>query len=377
MSVYLDCNATAPIEPDVGAAMHHFLVEEYGNAGSRTHQFGSRAKRAVQEARSQVAGLVSASPEEVLFTSGATESNNLALLGLSAYGEETGRKHIVTSAIEHKAVLEPSEELGRRGFDVSVVPVDSGGRVSADDVFSAMRPETLVVSIMHVNNETGVVQPVEDIAEKLRDHTAFLHVDAAQGFGKRIPELKSPRIDLISVSAHKLYGPKGIGALIARRRGYQRLPLKPIHFGGGQERGLRPGTLPVPQIVGLGVAAGLAARAHELRRASNLRFREECIKALTPLGIEQNGAPDFTIEHTLNFSIPGVDGEAAILALKNHIAVSNGSACTSQQYEPSHVLRAMGLSDDRIAGAIRMSWCHMTERPNWEEVASVLRELVA
>jgi cysteine desulfurase len=375
MPVYLDCNATSPTEPAVQEAVIKYLRDEFGNAGSRTHQFGARAKKAVQEARDQVAAVVVAKREEVVFTSGATESNNLAILGLASTGREQGRTHLVTTEIEHKAVLEPMEVLGTRGFEVSYVAPGPGGRVDPGAILSAVRPETLLVSVAHVNNETGVIQPIAEIADGLDGIPAYFHVDAAQGFGKRIEDLRNNRIDLMSVSAHKVYGPKGIGALVARRRGYEAAPLEPLSYGGGQERGLRPGTLPVPQIVGFGIASALALKNSAVREKTNLAFRERLWKVLESLGAQVNGDPDHVVPTCLNVSFPGIDSEAAIVALKDLVAISNGSACTSQSYEPSHVLTAMGLEEDRVQGALRLSWCHMTEEPDWVRVAEAIHQL--
>lgn len=376
MSVYLDCNATAPIAPQVREAMLRYFDLEYGNAGSRTHEYGQRANQAVQRAREQVAAVVAAESQEVIFTSGATESDNLAILGLAAHGQATGRRHIVTSAIEHKAVLEPCDELRKRGFEVTVIGVGVDGVISVDELQSAVRPDTLLVSIMHVNNETGVIQPLQEVCDSLAHHQAYLHVDAAQGFGKELQLLTSPRIDMISISGHKIYGPKGIGALTIRRRGAERLPLAPLMFGGGQERGLRPGTHPVPLIAGLGVAAELSISEHKMRGATNHEIRTKALAALATLGIEVNGSVEGSLSTTLNFSIPGLDSEAIMLALKDVVAISNGSACTSQSYQPSHVLSAMGLSDDRVAGALRVSWCHMTEQVDWFALVSAIRRLL-
>jgi cysteine desulfurase len=228
---------------------------------------------------------------------------------------------------------------------------------------------------MHVNNETGVMQPVTEIADVLADHPAYFHVDAAQGFGKDIKTLQNRRIDFISISGHKIYGPKGIGALITRRRGYNRSPLSPLIFGGGQERGLRPGTLPVPLIVGLGLAAELALKNHSKREKACLAFRDRALKALTPLSPLLNGEQLRVLPHVLNLSFPGLDSEAVMVALKDMVAISNGSACTSHSYQPSHVLKAMGLSVERIEGAIRMSWCHMTEEPDWRGVVKIIKSL--
>ena len=368
MTVYLDCNATTPLDPVVREAMLCFLEDEFGNAGSRTHEFGARAKQAVEEARRSVASLAEADAQDVIFTSGATESNNLAIRGLADYGERTGKKHLVTTAIEHKAVLEPFEQLERQGFEVTIVPVDESGAVSVSAVEDAIRGDTLLISVMHANNETGVIQPVQEIAERLDPDGPYLHVDAAQTFGKLDDPLQHSRVDLISLSAHKIYGPKGVGALIARRRGRTRPPLQPLMHGGGQERGLRPGTLPVHLIVGLGEAAERAARDKAQRAIRCQEIRQGILEALEPLGAQFNGDQSLVMPHVLNCSVPGVDSEAAMLACKGNIAISNGSACTSVSYTPSHVLEAMGFSEDRIEGAMRLSWCHLTPDADWQEV---------
>ena len=373
---YLDCNATPPIEPEVRDAVAQWFAEELGNAGSRTHEYGSRAKKAIQLARDQVAAVVEASPDEVVFTSGATESNNLAILGLLRHAEETGRKHIVSTAMEHKAVLEPLEELERLGFAISLVKPGENGTISTESIAAALRPDTFLVSVMQANNETGARQPIEEIAEILTGHDAYFHVDAAQGYGKDLKPLTCKRIDLISVSGHKIYGPPGIGALITRRRGFKRPPLKSLLFGGGQERNLRPGTLPTPLIIGLGVAAETAMRDHQRRRERCQAMREEALAALSPLRIRIHADHESTLPHVLNFSVPGVDSEAVMVALKDVAAVSNGSACTSQSYKPSHVLEAMDLPPDAIAGAIRVSWSHLTPDVDWQLLAARIEALV-
>lgn len=377
MAVYLDCNATTPPEPYVQAEVVKYLSEEFGNAGSRTHDFGARAKQAVQRARDQVAAVVAARREDVVFTSGATESNNLAILGLATHGEKSKRKHIVSTQIEHKAVLEPLRVLEGRGFDLTLVPPTAGGWIDPDALRGALRADTLLVSVMHANNETGVLQPIAEIAEILADHPAFLHLDAAQGFGKDIATLRNSRIDLISVSAHKVYGPKGVGALVCRRRGYKSPPLAPLVYGGGQERGLRPGTLPVPLVVGLGAASKLALRDAGSRAEACRSFRTVLLEHLGQFGPHVNGDPERTLPHVVNISFPGLDSEAVMLALKGLVAISNGSACTSQSYEPSHVLRAMGLPTDIIDGATRWSWCHTTEQPDWGAIVKAMKRLGA
>ena len=355
--------------------MVDWLVDGIGNAGSRTHEYGVHAKRMVQAARQQVATVVDAAPDEVLFTSGATESNNIALLGLAAHGHATGHRHIVSTAIEHKAVLEPLQFLETCGFELSLVPPEGTGAVKAEAIFAQLRPDTLLVSVMHANNETGAIQPLSDIAAALEGHDAYLHVDAAQGYGKDLNSLRNPRLDLISVSSHKVYGPLGVGALIARRRGFKRPPLTPLTHGGGQERGLRPGTLPVPLLIGFGVAAERALADNGRRRERCTEIRLAAQKALARLHPRYHADPSLTLPHVLNFSIPGVDSEAIMVAIKDLAAISNGSACTSQHYSPSHVLEAMNLPNDAVAGAVRLSWCHMTPDVDWKAITNRIASL--
>jgi cysteine desulfurase len=374
--VYLDCNATTPIEPEVCDAVLRFMTEEFGNAGSRTHEYGSAAKRAVQRAREQVARMVQSNVDEIAFTSGATESNNLAILGLARYGHQTGRKHIVSTMIEHKAVLEPLEFLAKDGFDITLVPPTRDGWVDPSAIHNAIRKDTLLVSVMQANNETGVIQPIAQILDVLADHPAYFHVDAAQGFGKLGASLHNKRIDLISVSGHKIFGPKGVGALVVRRRDFNRLPLTPLFYGGGQERGLRPGTLPVALIVGLGVASEVAMRQIEERSKACADYRRKVLDALAPISPVFNGDPAKTLPHVINISFPGVDSEALMVAVKEQIAISNGSACTSQSYKPSHVLKAMGLPEANIKGAVRISLCHLTQDADWSEVANIVRRIM-
>lgn len=373
--VYLDCNATTPVDPRIQEEVLKYMAEEFGNAGSRTHSYGQVAKERVNLGREQIAAVVAAKPDEVIFTSGATESNNLAILGLAAHGEQTERRHIISTQIEHKSVLEPLQALATRGFDVTLMPPTSGGWIKPEDVVKALRPDTLLVSVMGVNNETGVIQPIDEISAELADHQAFLHVDGAQAFGKIIEPLRNSRIDLLSISGHKIYAPKGIGALVTRRRGYRRPPLQPLLYGGGQERGLRPGTLPVPLIAGLGQAAASALRDHRARESHCADIKRQIGDALAPLGIILNGDPDRTVPNAINFSVPGIDAEAAIIALKDIAAVSNGSACTSYSYEPSHVLHAMALSDARIASALRLSWSHLTPSFDCGLITAALAQL--
>lgn len=374
MTVYLDFNATTPVLPEVADLVYKLMVEEYGNPGSRTHELGVAAKRAVEVARAQVANIVDADKSEVIFTSGATESNNLAILGLREYAELTGRKHIITSKVEHKAVLEPIEHLEQSGFEVTYLDVSASGAVDIQQVKAALRDDTILVSIMHINNETGVIQPITEICSLIAGHEAFFHVDAAQSFGKYPFDLDNSRIDFISVSGHKMYAPKGIGALILRRRGFIKPPLKPILFGGGQEKGLRPGTLATPLIAGLGLACEIASINARKWIEHVATLKAEFLAAVNELGALVNG--DNTSPYVINFSVPGINSEAAMVKLKGIIAVSNGSACTSSSYTPSHVLTAMRLDSDRIAGAIRVSFGVTTKRLPVTDVTAALRTLL-
>jgi cysteine desulfurase len=367
--VYLDCNATTPLDPEVREVLFHYLTEEFGNEGSRTHEYGSRAKQAVQKARDQVGAVVGAKRDEVIFTSGATESNNLAILGLADYGREHGKLHLIGTRLEHKAVIEPLEAMEKRGFEVTWLGCDPQGRVNVEELKAALRPETLLVSIMAANNETGVRQPIGEICDALEGHDAYFHTDAAQAFGKDLEPLRKARIDLISVSGHKVYAPKGIGALIVRRRGYERPPLKPLFHGGGQERGLRPGTLPVAHVAALGMAAETAMKHHEKRRKHCRKIKDAALAAFSSLSPRIHGRPEETMDHVLNLAFPGIDSEALIVALKDLVAISNGSACTSSSYTPSHVIKAMGYTDDEANEAIRLSWCHLTPEVEWDAVA--------
>ncbi len=372
MPVYLDCNSTTPVEPSVAAVVKRFLEKDFGNPASPIHDYGVFARTAADHARGLVARVVSARPDEVIFTSGATESNNLAILGLAQEGVHSGRRHVITTAIEHKSVLEPCEELERLGFEVEIVPVHPDGRFDPQRIAEALRPDTLLVSTMQVNNETGVLQPIGPLAEAMAHSGAWWHVDAAQGFGKELESLRYGRIDMISLSGHKIYAPKGIGALIARKRQGRFPPLRPLMYGGGQEQGLRPGTLPVPLIAGLGEAAKLALRHHAERRQKCLALRGAITKALSLLGAQQNGAEASTLPHVINVSLPGIDSDQAIQALKDVVAVSSTSACTSHTRTPSHVLVAMGCSPQRVESSLRFSWCHMTEEVDWDEMSKIL-----
>jgi cysteine desulfurase len=351
------------------------MVEEFGNAGSRTHLYGEAAQREVRLARERVAATLGADPDEIIFTSGATESNNLTILGLAHFGKSEHRRHIVSTAIEHKAVLEPLERLASEGFEITLVAPDSAGHVIANDVLREVRPDTLLVSIMHGNNETGALQPIEEIASGLPGRIYF-HVDAAQTYGRETPALRNRRIDFISLSGHKIFGPKGVGVLLARRRSGCRPPLRPLMVGGGQERGFRPGTQPVPLIAGIGLAAEIADSERVARLEACRQLRIAALRAFGHLNAKVHGdSRRGVLPNILSLAIPGLDSEAVMVALKHLVAISNGSACTSSNYQASHVLTAMALPKGEIEGTIRISWSHATNHVPWDEVISILEDI--
>lgn len=350
--VYLDNAATTPVDPAVVEQMVPWLAQNYGNPASTSHSLGWDAEEAVERARAQVARLINAEPREIVWTSGATESDNLAIKGAAqAYGSR-GR-HIITVVTEHKAVLDTCRELERQGFEITWLPVRENGLVDPDEFRDAIREDTILASVMHVNNEIGVIQDIATLGEICRERKVIFHVDAAQSAGKIPIDLQSLPVDLMSFSAHKVYGPKGIGALYVRRK--PRIRLQAQMHGGGHERGFRSGTLPTHQIVGMGTAFELA----RLQMAEdNLRIRELHQRLWAGLSqIEQirlNGDPDRRVPHNLNISVAHVDGEALIMSLEG-LAVSSGSACTSASLEPSYVLKALGLDDELAHSSLRIS----------------------
>jgi cysteine desulfurase len=373
---YFDNAATTQVDSRVADVVMRFMVEEFGNSGSRTHTYGSAARSAVEEARAHVAAVVDADEDEVIFTSGATEADNLAILGIAEEATRLGRRHIITSAIEHKAVLEPIEHLESQGFEVTVIPVTDAGVIDLAAFRGALRDDTFLVSIMHVNNETGVLQPIEEIAEILEGRDTWFHVDGAQGFGKSLDGLRVKRVDMISISGHKIYAPKGVGALITRKRADRtRPPLKPLMYGGGQERGLRPGTVPVALVAGLGEAARLALLESETRWAAGKKTENMVIDLVQKAGGVINGDRDNAIPFIVNASFPGLDSEAFIVATKSLVAISNGAACSSHSYERSHVLLAMHLDDRVVGSAIRFSFSHDADSLNAEELVQKIESV--
>jgi cysteine desulfurase len=332
--------------------------EYYGNAESRTHIHGQKARQRVEEARLQVAHLLGVESNEIVFTSGATESNNLAILGLQDYAVSSGRKHILTTSIEHKSVLEAVNYLGRNGYEIEFVNPDVSGRINAEELLSRVRPNTLLVSVQHVNSETGIIQPVEEIGKGLSDSEVLFHIDAVQSCGKLVKELQSLKYNMLTISAHKMCGPQGIGALILRRQRHKLPPVKSIMYGGNHELGLRPGTIPVALIAGFGEACEIANSERKHSASCIKDNRDSILLSLDQSGVDYrfNGDQKHCINNTVNISFINVNSEALMIAAKEYFSVSNGSACTSKDYKPSYVLAAMGLSSTRLDTAIRLSW---------------------
>ena len=378
MRIYLDHHATTPVDPQVLAAMLPYFTEKFGNPSSRQHVFGQEAARAVAEARAQVAALVGAQPEEIVFTSGATESDNLALRGAARSLAARGR-HVVTTAIEHPAVLEPCRTLEREGFEVTRVDVDAGGVVDPARVAAALRADTVLVSVMAANNEIGTIQPVAEIGPLCRERSVVFHCDAVQALGRIPADAAAWNVDLMSLSAHKMYGPKGVGALYVRRDRKPRLRLQPQTEGGGQERGLRSGTLNVPGIVGFGAAARLAAQAIASGEPEHVRaLRDRLLAGLREriAGVELNGAAEPRLPGNLHVSIDRAEAETLILSLGGSIALSSGAACAEAEGKGSHVLRALGLPDERVYTALRFGLGRYNDAGEIDSVVEALAEAV-
>jgi len=351
LPIYMDNNATTPLDPRVLEAMMPYLTTEFGNAASRSHPFGWKAEEAVDRAREQIASLIGGNEKEIVFTSGATESINLALKGAAEFYKEKGN-HLITVRTEHKATLDTMKRLERQGFEVTYLPTDKDGRISAKQLREAITEKTILVSVMLANNEIGTVQPIAELGEVTREKGVLFHVDAVQGVGKVPFDVEKMKVDLASLSGHKIYGPKGIGALWVRRK--PRVRIAPIIDGGGHERGMRSGTLNVPGIVGFGRAAELAQQLmpEETKRTYQLRKRLQDYLFSHLDHLELNGHPTERLPGNLNVSFAYVEGEALMMAIKN-VAVSSGSACTSASLEPSYVLRACGVSEDLAHTSIR------------------------
>jgi len=371
--IYLDYSATTPVDPRVVDAMVPYLREQFGNPASRSHSFGWDAERAVERAREQVAALAGADPREIIWTSGATESINLALKGAAQFYRGKGR-HLVTVRTEHKATLDTMRELERGGFEVTYLDVQSDGLLDLAQFEAALRPDTILASVMFVNNEIGVIQDIEAIGELCRSRGILFHVDAAQASGKVPIDLEKLKVDLMSFSAHKTYGPKGIGALYVRRK--PRVRLEALIHGGGHERGLRSGTLPTHQIVGMGEAFRLAVEEMPSDNERIRALRDRLLAGLSEIPeVYVNGDMHRRVPHNLNLSFNFVEGESLIMAIKE-IAVSSGSACTSASLEPSYVLRALGRSDELAHSSIRFTVGRFTTREEIDYAVELLRSKV-
>ncbi len=374
LPIYLDYGATNPVDPRVAQAMIPWLTEHFGNPASRSHAWGWEAEQAVEKAREEVAQLIGADPREIVWTSGATESNNLAIKGAAHFYQSRGR-HIITVKTEHKAVLDTVRELERQGFDATYLDVLPNGLVDLDALTAAIRPDTILISVMFVNNEIGVIQNIPAIGALCREKGIIFHVDAAQATGKVAIDMQTLPIDLMSMASHKTYGPKGIGALYVRRK--PRVRLEAQMHGGGHERGMRSGTLPTHQIVGMGEAFRIARLEMD---AENARIRQLQQRLLSGLqDIEQifiNGDLEHRVPHNLNISFNYVEGESLIMGVKE-LAVSSGSACTSASLEPSYVLRALGRSDELAHSSLRMTIGRFTTEQEIDTAIALLQDRVA
>ncbi|KAF2838410.1 cysteine desulfurase [Patellaria atrata CBS 101060] len=373
--IYLDMQATTPMDPRVVDAMLPFMTGLYGNPHSRTHAYGWETEKAVEQARAHLADLIGADPKEIIFTSGATESNNMSIKGVARFFKRSGTKnHIITSQTEHKCVLDSCRHLQDEGFDITYLPVGNNGLIDMAELEAAIRPETCLVSIMTVNNEIGVIQPVEEIGRLCRSKKVFFHTDGAQAVGKIPVDVNKMNVDLMSISGHKIYGPKGVGACYVRRR--PRVRIDPIITGGGQERGLRSGTIAPPLVVGIGEAARICKEDLEYDSKRIKALSDRLLKGLLSLEhTSQNGDPERFYPGCVNVSFAYVEGESLLMALKD-IALSSGSACTSASLEPSYVLRALGNSDENAHSSIRFGIGRFTTEGEIDYVLKAVQERV-
>ncbi|MFA5243598.1 MAG: IscS subfamily cysteine desulfurase [Sulfuricella sp.] len=373
LPIYLDYSATTPVDPRVAEQMIPYLTEKFGNPASRSHAFGWEADEAVENARKQVAGLVNADPKEIVWTSGATESNNLAIKGAAHFYSGKG-KHLITVATEHKAVLDTCRELERQGYEVTYLIPESNGLIDLDKFTAAIRPDTILASVMYVNNEIGVIQDIPALGEICRSKGVIFHVDSAQASGKVVIDLQKLKVDLMSFSAHKIYGPKGIGALYVRRK--PRIRLEAQMHGGGHERGMRSGTLPTHQIVGMGEAFRIAKEEMAAENERTRMLRDRLYNGLKEIEeVYINGDMDNRVPHNLNISFSFVEGESLIMAIKD-LAVSSGSACTSASLEPSYVLKSLGHSDELAHSSIRFSIGRFTTEEEIDYAIQLLRNKI-
>ena len=376
MSLYLDYNASAPILPDVLQTMVEIYKNVPGNADSRTHIYGTTAGKLVQDCRKTIASVLNVDPTEVFFTAGSTESNNTCILGIQDYAEKTGKKHIISTAIEHKAILEPLRHLESKGFKVDYVKPDESGRINPDTLLSLISDKTVLVSVMFVNSETGIIQPVEQIGKTLKEKGILFHVDATQALGKLNPEIRKLNYDMMSISSHKIGGPQGIGALILKRdKQYQRPPITPLMYGGHQERGFRPGTTPVALVAGFAKAMDISDKNLKKNISACASIKKDFLKAIQNLPYTVNGDQKYCLPSTINISIDGLDAEAAFLCLGDNYSFSNGSACNSSSHSLSYVLDAMGLDEKRKSEAIRLSW-NGNEHIDFSDFTTIVESMI-
>ncbi len=374
LPIYLDYQATTPMDPRVVEVVYQTMKENFGNPHSRTHSFGWKAEELVEKARKQVASLISADDKEIVFTSGATESNNMAIKGIYNFYKNSGKNHVITVTTEHKCVINSCRDIEQEGANITFLPVNKNGLIDLKELENAITEKTCLVSIMAVNNEIGVIQPLKEIGAICRKKGVFFHTDAAQAFGKIPLDVNELNIDLMSISGHKIYGPKGIGAIYIRRK--PRVRLKPIISGGGQERGFRSGTLPTPLIVGLGEAAEIAQNEMKQDYAHIKKLSDKFYQEIgTISSIYLNGDRENRYPGNLNFSFAGIEGESMIMAIKE-LAVSSGSACTSSSLEPSYVLHAIGVEDDLAHTSIRFGIGRFTTEAEIDYAINLIKEKI-
>lgn len=376
MVTYLDYNASAPLDKRVLEKMIDVYTNHYGNSESRTHIYGANAKEIVSSARDSVAAILGVDSTDLIFTSGSTESNNMAIFGLQEYAEKTGKKHLITTAIEHKSVLEPMKHLQKCGYDVDIVYPDETGAVKADDVLNRVRDDTLLVSVMFVNSETGIIQPVQEIGAALHKRGVYFHIDATQALSLLNDKIRQTDFDMLSVAAHKIGGPQGIGALVLKtnRKTYMRPQVSNIIYGGTQERGFRPGTTPVALVAGFGLAAQICMDESVDNYRKCEEIKSQFMRAVDGLEYHVNGDPQKCLPSTINIGFKGIDAESIFVAMKENYAFSNGSACNASLHKPSYVLMAMRLSDDLVSESVRLSWSGQT-KVDFSELVKYIRSM--
>ena len=376
MALYLDYNASAPLRKEVLDVMVDTYTHVIGNADSRTHSFGTTAQKFVQEKRQQIASVLNVDPTDLIFTSGSTESNNMAILGIAKWAKENGKTHIITTSMEHKAILEPLRRLEQQGFTVDYVNPGSDGRIAVEDIVSRIQDKTALVSVMYVNSETGIIQPVQELGEILESKGIYFHIDATQALGKLNNEIRHTKYNMMSMTAHKIGGPQGIGAFILKRgKDFKRPPIEPLMYGGPQERGYRPGTTPVALISGFAEAVRLSEEEHDTMMRKCAAIKENFLQAIQGMDYQINGDPKYCLPTTINISFTGLDAEAAFLCLGDDFAFSNGSACNSAGHKLSYVLEAMGLDQKRRSEAIRLSWDGSVD-VDFTKFVEIIRQIV-